>query len=76
MYPILTHVPNIYVAQYACEALLARLLPYKEARPEGTWEDWVSAAYFDRVSLSATGFYKQVQRSINVINNEKRYVLY
>ena len=23
----------------------------------GTWEDWVRAAYFDRVSLSSTGFH-------------------
>ena len=29
-----------------------------DAKPDGTWEDWVIAAYFDRVSLSATGFYK------------------
>lgn len=32
--------------------------PYRESNPKGTWEDWVKAAYFDRVSLSATGFHK------------------
>lgn len=25
---------------------------------EGTWEDWVKRAYFDRISLSATGYYR------------------
>jgi len=35
-----------------------RLEPIKEANPEGTWEDWVTKAYFKRISLSATGFYR------------------
>ncbi|KAK6306886.1 hypothetical protein J4Q44_G00220340 [Coregonus suidteri] len=42
----------------ACEILLHRLEPYKTKNPNGSWEDWVRAAYFDRVSLSANGFYK------------------
>ncbi|KAL5010812.1 hypothetical protein ScPMuIL_013117 [Solemya velum] len=42
----------------ACEILRARLKPYMEADPNGTWEKWVSAAYMDCVSLSATGFYR------------------
>jgi len=42
----------------ACSIIKERLRPYKEADPKGTWEDWVRKAYFDRVSLSATGFYK------------------
>lgn len=29
-----------------------------DANPEGTWESWIEKAYFDRVSLSATGFYR------------------
>lgn len=37
---------------------MERLKPYKEKNPKGQWEDWVNAAYFDRVSLSTTGFYK------------------
>ncbi|XP_026751930.2 xanthine dehydrogenase [Galleria mellonella] len=41
----------------ACETLVKRLQPYKEKNPKGKWEQWVSAAYVDRVSLSATGFY-------------------
>lgn len=42
----------------ACNIIKKRLQPYKKANPKGKWEDWVKAAYFDRVSLSATGFYK------------------
>lgn len=42
----------------ACKVIKERLRPYKEADPKGTWESWVKKAYFDRVSLSATGFYK------------------
>uniref|UniRef100_A0A4W4HLA5 Xanthine dehydrogenase/oxidase n=1 Tax=Electrophorus electricus TaxID=8005 RepID=A0A4W4HLA5_ELEEL len=41
----------------ACKTLLQRLEPYKAKNPKGFWEDWVSA-YFDRVNLSANGFYK------------------
>ncbi|XP_060736363.1 xanthine dehydrogenase/oxidase [Tachysurus vachellii] len=41
-----------------CQKLLQRLEPYKAKNPKGTWEDWVNAAYFDRVNLSANGFYK------------------
>ena len=48
----------IYNVQDACKKLLKRLKPYKDANPKGTWEDWVISAYFDRVSLAATGFYK------------------
>ena len=44
--------------QYACETIVKRLRPYMESNPEGRWEDWVTTAYFDRVSLSATGFYR------------------
>ncbi|KAI0224327.1 Xanthine dehydrogenase/oxidase [Lamellibrachia satsuma] len=35
-----------------------RLQPYIAKDPSGSWEDWVNAAYMDRVSLSTTGFYK------------------
>jgi hypothetical protein len=29
------------VLQNACEALAERLKPYKLAKPDGTWKDWV-----------------------------------
>ncbi|XP_033824848.2 xanthine dehydrogenase/oxidase-like [Periophthalmus magnuspinnatus] len=42
----------------ACEILGQRLQPYKDRDPQGAWESWVKAAYFDRVNLSANGFYR------------------
>lgn len=37
---------------------MERLDPYIKANPKGQWEDWITAAYFDRVGLSVAGFYK------------------
>lgn len=34
---------------------MRRLKPFKDANPNGNWEDWVNAAHMSRVSLSATG---------------------
>jgi len=42
----------------ACEQLNARLAPVRKANPDANWKDLVFKAYFDRVSLSATGFYR------------------
>ncbi|XP_061287995.1 xanthine dehydrogenase/oxidase isoform X2 [Bos javanicus] len=42
----------------ACQTILKRLEPFKKKNPDGSWEDWVMAAYQDRVSLSTTGFYR------------------
>lgn len=47
---------NGLAVQDACQKLMERLKPFKEANPNGTWKDWVMAAYVNRVSLSATGF--------------------
>ncbi|XP_012253844.2 xanthine dehydrogenase isoform X2 [Athalia rosae] len=41
----------------ACEQIMERLKPIMSANPQGTWEEWVSTAYMQRISLSATGFY-------------------
>ncbi len=37
---------------------MKRLEPIRNANPTGKWDDWVQAAFFTRVNLSATGFYK------------------
>ncbi|KAK7788687.1 hypothetical protein R5R35_008349 [Gryllus longicercus] len=42
----------------ACHTILERLQPIKKANPSGGWEDWIKAAYVERISLSATGFYR------------------
>ena len=41
----------------ACRVINSRLEKYKTSNPTGTWEDWVKAAFFDRVSLSSAGFH-------------------
>ena len=50
---------NGYAIFNACEQLNERLKPYKEKLgKDAKMKDLVHAAYFDRVNLSANGFYK------------------
>jgi xanthine dehydrogenase/oxidase len=50
---------NGYAAFNACEQINARLKPYREKLgPKATMKELAHAAYFDRVNLSANGFYK------------------
>ncbi|KAM4627027.1 aldehyde oxidase 2-like isoform 1-T1 [Discoglossus pictus] len=42
----------------ACETLYDRLKPFIKQNPNGVWEQWVLGAFAERVSLSATGFYR------------------
>ncbi|XP_059183974.1 aldehyde oxidase 6 isoform X2 [Centropristis striata] len=42
----------------ACETLYQRLEPIRQKDPKGSWESWVMAAFFEKISLSATGFYR------------------
>ena len=50
---------NGYAIFNACEQLNERLKPYREKLgKEATMKELVHAAYFDRVNLSANGFYK------------------
>ncbi|XP_071977269.1 aldehyde oxidase-like isoform X1 [Engystomops pustulosus] len=42
----------------ACEKLRKRLEPIVSKNPEGTWESWVKEAFYERISLSATGFFR------------------
>lgn len=41
----------------ACTILYERLAPYREKYPNEGWNAWILKAYFDRVSLSTTGYY-------------------
>ncbi|XP_054265328.1 xanthine dehydrogenase-like [Macrosteles quadrilineatus] len=54
----------------ACNKLNERLKPYKAAKPEGQWKDWVLSAWFDRVSLAATGFYSTPDIKYDFEKNE------
>lgn len=50
---------NGYAIFNACEQLNERLAPYREKLgPDATMKELAHAAYFDRVNLSAQGFYK------------------
>lgn len=50
---------NGYAIFNACAKLNERLKPYREKLgPDASMSDLASAAYFDRVNLSANGFYK------------------
>ncbi|KAI1084003.1 xanthine dehydrogenase [Whalleya microplaca] len=50
---------NGYAIWNACEQINARLAPYrKKLGPKATMKELAHAAYFDRVNLSANGFYK------------------
>ncbi|MBE3041111.1 molybdopterin-dependent oxidoreductase, partial [Candidatus Bathyarchaeota archaeon] len=50
---------NGYAIHNACAQLNERLAPYREKLgPEATMAELAHAAYFDRVNLSAQGFYK------------------
>jgi xanthine dehydrogenase/oxidase len=50
---------NGYAAYDACQQINARLKPYREKLgPNATMKQLAHAAYFDRVNLSANGFYK------------------
>ncbi|XP_061195293.1 xanthine dehydrogenase/oxidase-like [Saccostrea echinata] len=42
----------------ACQILKDRLQPLRDTMPEASWEQLIQAAYFSRISLSASGFYK------------------
>jgi len=58
----------------ACFELAKRLAPY---RKDGkAWEEAVKAAYFDRVSLSATGYYRTPDVGYNFETGEGRLFNY
>ncbi|XP_070786572.1 xanthine dehydrogenase/oxidase isoform X1 [Enoplosus armatus] len=63
---------NGAAVQNACEILVKRLEPYKTKNPNGSWEDWVKAAYFDRVNLSSNGFYKTPDLGYDFDSNSGR----
>ncbi|XP_051010483.1 aldehyde oxidase 2 [Acomys russatus] len=49
---------NGRAVQNACQILLKRLEPIIRKNPEGTWRDWIEAAFEQRISLSATGYFR------------------
>lgn len=49
---------NGMAVKNACQTLYQRLEPIRKKNPKGSWESWVTAAFFEKISLSATGFYR------------------
>lgn len=49
---------NGMAVKRACDKIMERLRPYRQKNPSISWDDLVNQAYFDRVNLSAQGFYK------------------
>ncbi|XP_075687633.1 aldehyde oxidase-like [Rhinoderma darwinii] len=49
---------NGMAVKNACEKLRKRLEPIVSKNPKGTWESWVIEAFHQRISLSATGFFR------------------
>jgi xanthine dehydrogenase/oxidase len=49
---------NGYAVFNACQQLNERLKPYREKLPSASLKELANAAYFDRVNLSANGYYK------------------
>ncbi|KKA27007.1 hypothetical protein TD95_000513 [Thielaviopsis punctulata] len=68
---------NGYAIFNACQQLNERLAPYKEKLgPSATMEQLAHAAYFDRVNLSAQGFYKTPEIGYDWSTNSGKMFFY
>ncbi|KAM9820262.1 aldehyde oxidase 6 [Neosynchiropus ocellatus] len=47
---------NGMAVKLACEILYQRLEPMRQKNPKGSWESWVNAAFYEKISMSATGY--------------------
>ncbi|KAI9354597.1 molybdopterin binding aldehyde oxidase/xanthine dehydrogenase [Zopfochytrium polystomum] len=60
----------------ACTQILNRLKPLQEKYPEESWNGIIKKAYFDRVNLSANGFFKTPDLSYDWATNTGRMFSY
>ncbi|XP_077993141.1 xanthine dehydrogenase/oxidase-like [Glandiceps talaboti] len=67
---------NGMAVKRACEEIVRRLQPFMDENPNGSWEDWVSSAYKNLTSLSATGYYGAEKLSLDTKTLQGRAVLY
>ncbi|XP_019409453.1 PREDICTED: aldehyde oxidase-like [Crocodylus porosus] len=63
---------NGMAVKNACQTLLKRLQPIMDKNPEGTWKDWVTEAFHQSISLSATGFFRGYDTNMNWDKGEGR----
>ncbi|KAH6885767.1 molybdopterin binding aldehyde oxidase/xanthine dehydrogenase [Thelonectria olida] len=68
---------NGFAIYNACQQINERLAPYrKKLGPEATMKDLAHAAYFDRVNLSAQGFYKTPEIGYDWDTNKGKMFFY
>ncbi|CAG8519683.1 680_t:CDS:10 [Ambispora gerdemannii] len=67
---------NGYAVANASRELAQRLQPYREKMPNASFKEVVQAAYFDRVNLSANGFYKTPDLGYSLEKNQGQMVSY
>ncbi|KAL7799885.1 xanthine dehydrogenase [Trichoderma ceciliae] len=68
---------NGYAIFNACEQLNERLAPYREKLgPQATMKELAHAAYFDRVNLSAQGFYRTPEIGYSWAENKGKMYFY
>ena len=67
---------NGMAVMQACQELSERLKPYREKNPNGNLSDWAMSAYFDRINLSANGFYKTPDLTYDWETNSGRLFFY
>ncbi|KAM8789638.1 aldehyde oxidase [Rhynchonycteris naso] len=60
----------------ACQTLLKRLEPIISKNPRGTWKDWAQAAFEESISLSATGYFRGYESSMNWETGEGHFFEY
>ncbi|NXL94780.1 AOXB oxidase, partial [Alectura lathami] len=61
---------NARAVQNACQILWKRLDPIRRDNPNGRWEDWISEAHKQSISLSATGYFKGYFTNMNWVTEE------
>ncbi|KAM6080395.1 LOW QUALITY PROTEIN: aldehyde oxidase 2-like [Theristicus caerulescens] len=56
---------NARAVQGTCQILWKHLDPIQRDNPNGKWEDWISEAHKQSISLSATGYFKGYVTNMN-----------
>ncbi|KAL9980565.1 hypothetical protein ACROYT_G009168 [Oculina patagonica] len=69
---VATDINGMAVAD-ACKKIINRLDPYRQKTPQASWEELVKIALADRVSLSATGYYRMPEAGIDLKNNRRTF---
>uniref|UniRef100_K1QF67 Xanthine dehydrogenase/oxidase n=1 Tax=Magallana gigas TaxID=29159 RepID=K1QF67_MAGGI len=55
----------------ACETIKERLKVLEQAMPQASWNELIQAAFFSRISLSATGYYKPRDKGYDFSKQEE-----